>query len=76
LLTYSILHQQQSRHLLKDNLIQEAYDELTGAHVESSSVVSDNEEQQKPEKKRKYLKPGHLRTLDYGHKVAKLNEYL
>ncbi|CAO3682189.1 unnamed protein product [Rhizopus stolonifer] len=33
--------QKQSKHILKDDLVQKTYDELTGAHVESSVFVTD-----------------------------------
>ncbi|KAI7891239.1 uncharacterized protein EV154DRAFT_509105 [Mucor mucedo] len=67
--------QRQSRQILRDDLVQQEYDTLSGVHVKPSLTDTDQEGQQESSKKRKYLKKSDLRNLSYKHKVAKLNDY-
>ncbi|KAG2191952.1 hypothetical protein INT47_004735 [Mucor saturninus] len=67
--------QRQSRQILRDDLVQQEYDALSGVHVQPSITNTDQEGLQESSKKRKYLKKSDLRNLTYKYKVAKLNEY-
>ncbi|KAI9025242.1 hypothetical protein CLU79DRAFT_81141 [Phycomyces nitens] len=67
----------QAKKILKDSLVQDAYDEMLEAGTSHNENNSNGEEQQPEPKKRKYLKPTDFKDVGWGgDKVTILNEHL
>ncbi|ORE13986.1 hypothetical protein BCV71DRAFT_276999 [Rhizopus microsporus] len=60
--------------ILKDSLVQDAYDEILEAGTSHNENNSNGEEQQPEPKKRKYLKAADFKDVNWGNKVTMLNE--
>ncbi|GAN08225.1 hypothetical protein MAM1_0194c07732 [Mucor ambiguus] len=66
----------QSKKILKDSLVQDAYDEILEAGTSHNENNSNCEDQQPEPKKRKYLKATDFKNVDWGIKVTMLSEHL
>ncbi|KAI7872857.1 hypothetical protein BDF14DRAFT_1749365 [Spinellus fusiger] len=65
----------QSKKILKDSLVQNAYDEILEAGTSHNENNSNSEEQQPEPKKRKYLKTVNFKDISWGNKFTMLNEH-
>ncbi|KAI9480320.1 MAG: hypothetical protein EXX96DRAFT_176313 [Benjaminiella poitrasii] len=66
----------QSKKILKDSLVQDAYDEILEAGTSHNENNSTCEDQQPEPKKRKHLKATDFKNVGWGIKITMLSEHL